>query len=89
MQFFPKRCCVIARKIESSEPKVVTEGGISYTQEGVDIYEIMDLSLDGFDKPFQFSIGNKVTSCEATKKVQGTDDIYVLNPEYITSKILN
>ncbi len=88
MRYFPRRCSVICRKIESSDLRMSLEDGVEFAEEGVDVYEILDFSLLGFDKPFPFSRGDKVICSAVGRRVNGTKDIFSMNPEYVAAKIL-
>ena len=88
MQYFPRRCSVICRKIEKSDPFMTVENGVEFVEEGIDVYEILDFSLLGFDKPFPFARGDKVICSAVGKRVNGTKDIFSMNPEYVAAKIL-
>lgn len=87
MKFVPVNNNVLVERV-NAEKEIVEENGIAYERKNVELYRIIEISLlPDYGKPFPFSVGDIIT-CRATgTEIAGTN-FKLMNPDYITAKIL-
>ncbi len=87
MQFEPVGNNVLVKSLNKRKEKVC-DGGICYDIENVEKYEILKISLlPDYNRNFPFKVGDIVTCCATGTRIEGTD-LRLMNPDYITAKIL-
>ena len=87
MKFQPVGNNVLVKCLNKRKEKV-DEGGICYDVENVEKFEIVEMSLlPDYGKGFPFKVGDIVTCCATGTQIEGTD-FKLMNPDYITAKIL-
>ena len=69
MRLVPIQGTVLCKRANDKTSKV-TVGGVEYTEEHVDLYEVLDVS-EGLD--FPFSKGDIVMSCSTGTIIEGPD----------------